>query len=280
MSEIAGFKVHPAAELFPMMTDAEMSALVNDIRENGQDEPIEIDADGLLIDGRNRAKACEQLGIEPQRRIFHGSDVWQHVISRNLHRRHLTEPQRAMIAARIATRREGRPETSPIGEVSQPPTHREASEALGVGGSSTTRAKNVIANGTESLQGLVDEGKASLSAAERVSSLPKPEQEEIVERVRGGERISDLAPNPGRPTPKPSGNRPPAPPKFGGNRRKHAAQLDALIVQLGGATAAFEDVTELDQSVTTDEAARLASGLEEQMKTLRQIHKLIKERTA
>lgn len=98
---------------------------------------------------------CEHLGIEPQRRIFHGSDAWRHVISRNLHRRHLNESQRAMIAARIATRREGRPETSPIGEVSPPPTHAEASKALGVGSSSTTRAKNVIAKGTPALQELV-----------------------------------------------------------------------------------------------------------------------------
>lgn len=277
MSEIAGFKVHPAAELFPMMTDAEMAALVDDIRTNGQDEPIEIDSAGLLIDGRNRAKACEQLGIQPERRIFHGADVWQHVISRNLHRRHLSVAQRAMIAARIATRNQPgpAPRLSPIED--NPPTHREASKALNVGGSSTTRAKNVIAKGTPGLQELVTEGKARLTAAEKIAELPAEEQDAIVEKVRAGESIKPLVP---KPAPQPSGNRPPAPPKFGGNRRKHAAQLDALIVQLGGATAAFEDVTELDQSVTTDEAARLASGLEEQMKTLRQIHKLIKERTA
>lgn len=279
MTEIAGFPVHPAAELFPMMSDQQMSGLMADIAANGQDEPIEIDANGNLIDGRNRAIACEKLGLVPKRKVFHGTDIWQHVISQNLHRRHLTESQRAMIAAKIATRPHGdQPKSdSPIGESHPPPTHAEASAALGVGGSTTTRAKNVITKGTQGLQDLVSEGKASVNAAERVAELPAEEQDAIVEQVHAGQSIKTLAP-PIRP--KPADNRPPAPPKFGGNRRKHAAQLDALIVQIEGATAAFDDVTGLDQTVTTDEAARLADGLEVQLKTLRKILNLIKERTA
>src|SRR5690606_10616162 len=123
---------------------------------------------------------------------------------------------------------------------------------------------------------LVSEGKARLTAAEKIAELPADEQDAIVEKVRAGASIKPLVPKPECST---TTGRPPAPPKFGGNRRKHAEQLDALIVQLAGATAAFEGVTELDKSVTTEEAARLADGLSEAMKTLRQIHNLIKERT-
>lgn len=278
MTEVAGLTVHPAAELFPMMSDDQMAALVEDIKTNGQDEPIEIDAAGNLIDGRNRAKACESLGLVPKRKIYHGTDVWQHVISQNLHRRHLTESQRAMVAAKIAVRPLGRPETASIDALNPPPTQEEASAALGVSRSSTIRAKRIINHATHELQALVSEGQSSLAAAERVSELPAEEQDEIVEKVRAGESIKKLAP---RPTPKPAIDKRPAPPsKYGGNRRKHLAQLDALIVQIEGATVAFDDVTNLDKTVTTDEAARLADGLETQVKTLRKILNLIKERTA
>lgn len=38
MSIIAGFPVHEAAELFPLITGPDFEALVADIRENGQME--------------------------------------------------------------------------------------------------------------------------------------------------------------------------------------------------------------------------------------------------
>ena len=56
-------KFHPAAELFPLMTEEELIELANDIRENGLQEPIVL-LDGLIIDGRNRWLACEQIGID------------------------------------------------------------------------------------------------------------------------------------------------------------------------------------------------------------------------
>jgi len=55
---------HPAASIFPMMSDADIEALVADIRTNGQREPI-ITTEGMILDGRNRARACEMLGIAP-----------------------------------------------------------------------------------------------------------------------------------------------------------------------------------------------------------------------
>ena len=51
--------VHPLAAVFPMMTDDELQDLADDIREHGLLHPIVLDADGVLIDGRNRLRACE-----------------------------------------------------------------------------------------------------------------------------------------------------------------------------------------------------------------------------
>lgn len=110
----AGSEAHPVADIFPMMSDAELLDLVEDVRSHGLREPIWLHRDGRIIDGRNRAIACQQLGIEPETRVFEGDDseLVAFVVSLNLHRRHLTESQRAMVAARIANLKPGRPDNS------------------------------------------------------------------------------------------------------------------------------------------------------------------------
>ena len=98
---------HPAAEIFPSMDGADFDALVADIRENGQREPV-IMHDGMILDGRNRWRACLQLGIEAKVEPWDRKGTPQEfVISMNLHRRHLTISQRAMIAAGLATLKHG-----------------------------------------------------------------------------------------------------------------------------------------------------------------------------
>src|SRR3954463_15099203 len=63
-------KIHPAAELFPLMPPDELRALGKDIKKNGLTSPIAIttskDAKGgnyQLLDGRNRLDAMELVGI-------------------------------------------------------------------------------------------------------------------------------------------------------------------------------------------------------------------------
>jgi len=48
---------HPVTQIFPLMTDADLRDLAEDIRENGLQNPIVVN-DGQLLDGRNRALAC------------------------------------------------------------------------------------------------------------------------------------------------------------------------------------------------------------------------------
>lgn len=91
-------KFHEAANTFPM-DDENLDALADDIRDHGLRIPIET-CDGKIIDGRRRFMACRMAGVEPEMIEVSPEDPIAYVLSLNLHRRHLTASQRAMIAAR------------------------------------------------------------------------------------------------------------------------------------------------------------------------------------
>jgi hypothetical protein len=132
--------VHPAAELFPRMSEAELAALAEDIKANELKSPVVLWAPEsktptrYVLDGINRLDAMERAGIQfltdtgepinlyfqtkfetkPQtigegRRIKKGehveptpdTDPWAYVISANLHRRHLDAEQKRDLIAKL-----------------------------------------------------------------------------------------------------------------------------------------------------------------------------------
>lgn len=180
---MAQYPIHPAAELFPPMSEEEFDRLVADIREHGQRDPI-ILHDGAVIDGRNRYLACQKIGIEPRVAEWDGEgSIEAFVVSKNLCRRHMNESQRAMIAARLATLRHGqridprgeRPDASidasaPSAGAQTPrtPSERtaqtEAAKLLNVSRPSVQRARVVLDRGTEEEIKSVEEGAAAVSS--------------------------------------------------------------------------------------------------------------------
>ncbi len=177
----AGPVVHPAAGVFPMMSDDELRALADDIKTNGQHEPITRNkATGQIVDGRNRLAACEMAGVEPnfEDKAFEDTAaVVRFVISSNIHRRHLNPSQIAMVAARMVTTdvSGGRPEkTEPIGPVSV--SRKEAAQMTGAAVKSISRARKVLQTGDTDLIGKVERGEIKLNKAlsEINGKKPKP----------------------------------------------------------------------------------------------------------
>jgi hypothetical protein len=135
--EINGRPVHPVAHLFPMMTDEELADLAADIKANGLLQPIVIDYKGLLIDGRNRAKACEIAGIKPAVRMFEGDDPRAFILSMNLKRRHMSAGQQAMAHAMIYPE----PEKGGRGKKS-----KNSTETLGFSAMRLSQARTVLSH--------------------------------------------------------------------------------------------------------------------------------------
>jgi hypothetical protein len=119
MSEI---KFHPLADIFPLMEGEEFDALVEDIKANGLREKIDLHQ-GKIVEGRNRYRALQRLGIDPSadptkyfRKAIYahtvGGEIASHeqsnddrvrayVISKNIHRRHLTVEQKRELIAKL-----------------------------------------------------------------------------------------------------------------------------------------------------------------------------------
>ena len=135
---------HPAANLFPLMEDGALAELAADIAANGLREPIWRHADGRIIDGRNRWHASQKAGVECRHRTYEKGDetIVSFVISKNLHRRHLTTAQRAAIATEIAKLDRGQ-RADRVDPSIEGTSQAQAAQLMGVSVASVERAAAV-----------------------------------------------------------------------------------------------------------------------------------------
>lgn len=177
------YDIHPLAEIFPLMGEAEYAAFFDDVARHGQREPIWIYGNSI-IDGRNRYRACNELGLVPIVKPFGGSadELPAFVVSLNLHRRHLSEAQRGMVAAKLANINHGENQHTlgaanlPIQKTTQP----QAANLLNVSERTVRSAVVVQSKGVPELAEMVQSGEMSVSAAEKIARQPIDEQREII----------------------------------------------------------------------------------------------------
>lgn len=156
--DIFALPVHPAADIFPMLSDEELDDLAADIKANGLLQPIvvsKVNDEWMLIDGRNRREACRRAKVQPgpdQLVGLNGADPVSYVLSANVHRRHLNAGQKAMAVAMI------RPEPAKGGRGQKSPLNGEFSHQY------LSRARAVLRHSPE-LARKVIEGKLSLNDA-------------------------------------------------------------------------------------------------------------------
>jgi hypothetical protein len=136
------------------MGEMELFDLAEDIAANGQHDPVALDPDGRIIDGRNRYLACVMGGIEPKTYVYEG-DPYLLSISRNKHRRHMSTDQIAMRVAQLVTSRRGDNRYT-AGET----TIADAARLGGVPETAVKSAQTVLRDGTEEEIAAVSKGEA------------------------------------------------------------------------------------------------------------------------
>ena len=195
VNELHELRVHPAAAIFPLLEGDALLSLAEDIRANGLREPILLDPDGSILDGRNRFLCCKLTGIEPRYQTWNGEGSrLALIVSLNLHRRHLDVGQRAMIGARIfdlyaveAKQRQGArtdiPETVPE---SDPGDARDkvAAAVGGVSGKTVDKARKVIAQGSPDVVAACYAGKLPVALAAEIVDRPHDEQDALLKQGR------------------------------------------------------------------------------------------------
>jgi hypothetical protein len=171
-------RFHPLADLFPPMGDKEFTALAVDIKTNGLRTPI-VRTNDEILDGRHRYRACKETGVEPRYEEYTGADPLAYVISVNLHRRHLNESQRAMVAASLATMGHGGDRRSDQAAILPLVLQAAAASMLGVSERLLRSAKVVREHGTPELARRVERGEIKVSLAAKVSGMPEEQQTRV-----------------------------------------------------------------------------------------------------
>jgi hypothetical protein len=162
-------KIHPVTQCWPIMGEDDYAELIEDIRAKGLLHPLVMQGD-VLLDGRNRLKACEELGIKPDMVQYVGDDPAGYIISTN-RRRNLTPGQRAMVAEKLAGLKHGGDRKHEVIKGSKEPlilNQEQAAETMGVSEASLKRARE-IRHTAPDLAAKVESGEMTLWAAHKVA---------------------------------------------------------------------------------------------------------------
>ena len=160
------YEFHPLASIFPLIDGQAYQELIADVMRHGVREPVWL-YEGQILDGRNRYRAAQAMGVECPTREYEGEDPTGFVVSLNLHRRHLSESQRAMVAGRLANLPQGANQHAQICA----PSQSDAAELLSVSRRSVQSAREVINNAPPEVVHAVEQGAMSVSLAAKVADL-------------------------------------------------------------------------------------------------------------
>lgn len=171
------FAPHPFSEILPLIEGEEFEALVQSVTDNGLLQPI-ILFEGQILDGRNRYRACKAAQrpfYDGEVKTFGGNaaEALDYVEAQNLIRRQLSQSQRAMVASRLATLRNGMNAKNLDGETM---SIDAAADRLNVSPFLVKQARRVRKDAAPNIVAMVERGEITLNMANKVAALPEAEQ--------------------------------------------------------------------------------------------------------
>jgi ParB-like chromosome segregation protein Spo0J len=191
----ASLPLHPLCTLFPRMEGCALQELAGDIKLYGLHNPIVLH-DGMILDGGNRYAACLHAGVEPKFIEYDGDNIVAFVLSMNMHRRHMSVGQFAVITSLAQDWGKSHP------------AHR-AKEVGNVADLSTVADRASMSGASVRTQGSADKvAKADPELAKQVArgSISLPAAVKKVEKKSPKPRKEKPAPEPKVETPAPTVN--------------------------------------------------------------------------
>ncbi len=185
---------HEYANLFPMMNKDEIAILCDDMRASGYDTacPIVLYS-GKILDGRNRQLAADTVGVTANYITFEGTDqeALEFVIRHNLHRRHLNESQRAVIASKLANLNNGQRATFANLQSTVAITQPEAAAMMNVSPRTVATVKAIEREAPELLTKLESGEMTAHEASKKVAEKKRCAERKELADAGAGVNISD-----------------------------------------------------------------------------------------
>jgi ParB-like chromosome segregation protein Spo0J len=203
------FEPHPLANLFPLTEGPRFAEMCADIKARGLIHPI-VRHEGRILDGRNRARACKESGVEPRfvewETLGLTCSVEQYIWSANAQRRDLTPDQRAAISTQYSEH---------IRAIKA--AAKERQKAAGKSGSKGGRGKKKTL-GADSPAGFTDRHATRHKQAEeagttehkvKIAEQVKKSRPDLISKVAAGEmKLADAAKQITPPPVKPKAEKP------------------------------------------------------------------------
>jgi ParB-like nuclease domain len=193
---------HPICLLMPSADEDELQNLADDISARGLLDPIVL-FEKRILDGRNRAAACESAGVAPRYVEFQGTreEALMFVVSHNLKRRHLTK----QAIADTLVEAEDFNLHYELGEAATPTdikmsahkktaSNRELAKAAGgaVSREMINATRKVKEKALPEMQEAVRKGRIGVQDAAKVADLP-PEQQKAIAASPKPRRAANVA---------------------------------------------------------------------------------------
>ena len=202
------------AELFPPLTDEQLSLLEEDIRANGRYSPIIVNEELAIVDGHNRRAVCEKLGVPYQMAAFYFEDTldaMRWALDTQKSRRNLDAWQLAKIALKLKPAVEAKAQahkgartglwTTVSAGSNNAHTRKELADAVGIGEATMGKAIQIDEHAPQVVKDALDKKQISVNQGYRITrhvqSLPEEQREEAasmaveVEKMKKELRQSD-----------------------------------------------------------------------------------------
>jgi hypothetical protein len=171
---------HPIALCYPPLSEVDFCDLKESIQKNGQLNPITL-YEGKVLDGTQRQRACNELGIESKTISPQIDDPVAYVVNQNERRRHLTKLQRTEVAARLVGLKWGTNQYAQKVESSREDStfpFTKAAKLMGVSEPQVSRFRKVLKSGVPELMQAVKEKRVNLDIASKIAKA-SPDQQRL-----------------------------------------------------------------------------------------------------